>query len=64
MKDRSDILEWFSWSVLVAIKKARRDGRITSELSGYLFIMSWLATAKKRKIFPRTVSSEMDLLTG
>lgn len=25
--------------------------------------MSWLATAKKRKIFPRTVSSEMDWLT-
>ncbi|ECT1022579.1 hypothetical protein DPO11_21530 [Salmonella enterica] len=26
--------------------------------------MSWLATAKKRKNFPRTVSSEMDWLTG
>ncbi len=64
MKDRNEILESFSWSALVAIKMAWRDGRITSELSEHLFIMSWLATAKKRKIFPRTVSSEMDWLTG
>ncbi len=41
---------------------AWRDGRITSELSEHLFIMSWLATARKRKNFPRTVSAEMDWL--
>ncbi|WP_346190205.1 DUF2913 family protein [Citrobacter braakii] len=33
-----------------------------SELSEHLFIMSWLATAKKRKIFPRTVSVKMNWL--
>ncbi|EAS0615063.1 hypothetical protein GL503_08770 [Salmonella enterica] len=52
MKDRNEILESFSWSALVAIKMAWCDGRRTSELSDHLFIMSWLATAKKRKIFP------------
>lgn len=62
MRDRSEILESFSWSALVAIKMAWRDGRIMSELSEHLFIMSWLATARKRKIFPRTVSAEMDWL--
>lgn len=62
MRDRSEILESFSWSALVAIKIAWRDGRIISELSEHLFIMSWLATARKRKIFPRTVSAEMDWL--
>lgn len=62
MRDRSEILESFSWSALVAIKMAWRDGRIISELSEHLFIMSWLATARKRKNFPRTVSAEMDWL--
>lgn len=62
MTDRNEILESFSWSALVAIKIAWHDGRIISELSGHLFIMSWLATARKRKIFPRTVSAEMDWL--
>ncbi|HGI9863937.1 TPA: DUF2913 family protein [Salmonella enterica subsp. enterica serovar Montevideo] len=62
MTDGNEILESFSWSTLVAIKMAWRDGRITSELSEYLFIMSWLATARKRKNFPRTISAEMDWL--
>lgn len=47
MKARNEVLESFSWSVLVAIKMARpgqawRDGRIISELSEHLFIMNWL----------------------
>ncbi|EDV0068804.1 DUF2913 family protein [Salmonella enterica subsp. enterica] len=62
MKDRNEILELFSWSALIAIKMAWRDGRITSELSEHLFIMNWVAAAKKKKNFPRTVSSEMDWL--
>ncbi|ENB7844739.1 DUF2913 family protein [Salmonella enterica subsp. enterica serovar Newport] len=62
MKDRNEILESFSWSALVAIKMGWRDGKITSELSEHVFIMNWLATARKRKCFPRTVSSEIDWL--
>ncbi|ELP6559346.1 DUF2913 family protein [Salmonella enterica] len=62
MKDRNEILESFSWSALVAIKMARQDGKITSEYSECVFIMNWLATARKKKIFPRTVSSEIDWL--
>ncbi|ECL5068770.1 DUF2913 family protein, partial [Salmonella enterica] len=62
MKDRSEMLESFSWSALVAIKMAWQDGKITSDYSEYVFIMNWLATARKRKIFPRTVSSEIDWL--
>ncbi|EHU7139293.1 DUF2913 family protein [Salmonella enterica] len=62
MTDRNEILESFSWSALVAIKMDWRDGRVMSELSEHLFIMSWLATAKKRKILPRTVSAEMNRL--
>lgn len=40
MTDRNEILESFSWGALVAIKMAWRDGRIMSELSEHLFIMS------------------------
>ncbi|EJJ8281327.1 DUF2913 family protein [Salmonella enterica] len=62
MKDRSEILESFSWSALVAIKMAWHDGKIMSEMSEHVFIMNWLVKARKRKIFPRTVSSEIDWL--
>lgn len=40
MKDRNEILESFSWSALVAIKRGWRDGKITSELSEHVFIMN------------------------
>ncbi|EEJ6656549.1 hypothetical protein R545_22525 [Salmonella enterica subsp. diarizonae serovar Rough:r:z] len=62
MKDRVEILESFSWAALVAIKMAWREGKITSNFSEHVFIMSWLATARKRKLFPRSVSSEIDWL--
>ncbi|EIT6900499.1 DUF2913 family protein [Salmonella enterica] len=62
MKDRNEILESFSWAALVAIKMAWREGKITSDFSEHVFIMNWLATARKRKLFPRSVSSEIDWL--
>ncbi|EAX5864792.1 DUF2913 family protein [Salmonella enterica] len=62
MKDRNEVLESFSWAALVAIKMARREGGITSGFSDHVFIMNWLATARKRKLFPRSVSSEIDWL--
>ncbi len=62
MNDRNEILEFFSWSALVAIKMGWCDGKITSGLSELVFIMNWPATARKRKCFPRTVSSETDWL--
>lgn len=40
MKDRSEILESFSWSALVAIKMAWHDGKIMSEMSEHVFIMN------------------------
>lgn len=51
MKDRNGISESFSWNVLVAIKMAWCDGRITSELSEH-FYLNWLTIAKKRKFSP------------
>ncbi|EAT4156689.1 DUF2913 family protein [Salmonella enterica] len=46
---------------MVAIK-IENDGKITSGLSGYFFIMNLLATARKRKSFPRAVYSDSDWL--
>ncbi len=61
MTDRNEILESFSWSALVAIKMVWRDGRVMSELSEHLFIMSWLATAKKKEDFPPDGFSKNEL---
>lgn len=60
MENRNEILESFSWAALVAMKMAWREGNITSDFSEHVFIMNWLATARKRKLFPQTVSSEID----
>ncbi|HFZ9112107.1 TPA: DUF2913 family protein [Salmonella enterica subsp. diarizonae serovar 50:k:z35] len=62
MEKRNEILKSFSWAALVAMKMAWREGNITSGFSEHVFIMNWLATARKRKLFPQTVSSEIDYL--
>ncbi|EAO8184434.1 DUF2913 family protein [Salmonella enterica] len=62
MENRNEILESFSWAALVAMKMAWREGNITSGFSEHVFIMNWLATARKRKLFPLAVSSEIDYL--
>ena len=48
-----DDLETFTWSALVAIGIAIKDHKIYSKMSEHLFIMHWLAIAKKRKIFSK-----------
>ncbi|EDO4742399.1 hypothetical protein GKG82_14000 [Salmonella enterica] len=56
MENRNEILESFSWAALVAMKMAWRESNITSDFSEHVFIMNWLATARKRKLFPQTIS--------
>ncbi|EEI4450204.1 DUF2913 family protein [Salmonella enterica subsp. enterica serovar Braenderup] len=62
MENRNEVLESFSWAALVAMKMACREGTITSDFSEHVFIMNWLTTARKRKLFPQAVSSEIDYL--
>jgi hypothetical protein len=57
-----DDLEAFTWSALVAIGIAIRDRKIHSKMSEHLFIMQWLAIAKKRKLFSRNVINELQWL--
>ena len=57
-----DGLETFTWSALVAIGIAIKDHKIYSKMSEHLFIMHWLAIAKKRKIFSKSIVSELQWL--
>lgn len=57
-----DELEAFTWSALVAIGIALQDHKIHSKMSEHIFIMHWLAIAKKRKIFSRSVANELQWL--
>lgn len=62
MENRNENLESFSWAGLVAMKMAWREGNITSDFSEHVFIMNWLTTARKSKLFPQAASSEIDYL--
>lgn len=55
-------LEAFTWSALVAIGIAIQDRKIHSKMSEHIFIMHWLAIAKKRKLFSRSVVNELQWL--
>lgn len=57
-----DDLETFTWSALVAMGIAIKDHKIYSKMSEHLFIMHWLAIAKKRKIFSKSIVSELQWL--
>ncbi|EGT0641583.1 DUF2913 family protein [Citrobacter werkmanii] len=57
-----DELEAFTWSALVAIGIAMQDHKIHSKMSEHIFIMHWLAIAKKRKLFSRSVANELQWL--
>lgn len=57
-----DELETFTWSALVAVGIAIHDNKIYSKMSEHLFIMNWLATAKKRKVFSKVVANELQWL--
>lgn len=57
-----DDLETFTWSALVAIGIAIKDHKIYSKMSEHLFIMHWLAIAKKRKVFSKSIVSELQWL--
>ncbi|MDW3886180.1 hypothetical protein [Klebsiella pneumoniae] len=56
-------LAHFSWCILIAVALARREGKIQSSLQIHMFIMQWLSTAQKRKLF-RVISAGYSLVAG
>ncbi|MGR3755367.1 DUF2913 family protein [Edwardsiella anguillarum] len=57
-----DGLTHLAWCLLVAVRLAECDGKITTPLQTHLFIMRWLATAQKRKIFSKAQAPDILLL--
>lgn len=48
-----------AWYILVAVGLAREEGKVLSGLQTHMFIMPWLLTAQKRKLFPRMLASDI-----
>ncbi|EOS92865.1 DUF2913 family protein [Erwinia tracheiphila] len=45
--------------LLVAVKLSQKQGKIRTDLQIHMFIMQWLTTAQKRKLFPRSVAQDI-----
>ncbi|MGC6031163.1 DUF2913 family protein [Enterobacter kobei] len=52
-------LAHLAWCILTAVGLARQEGRALSALQTHMFIMQWLLAAQKRKLFPRTLASDI-----
>lgn len=52
-------LAHLAWCILVAVSLARREGKARSSLATHMFIMQWLSTAQKRKLFPKTLAQDI-----
>ncbi|WP_213323122.1 DUF2913 family protein [Klebsiella aerogenes] len=52
-------LAHLAWCIIVAVKLARKEGRSLTSLQTHMFIMQWLSTAQKRKIFPKSLAPDI-----
>lgn len=59
VKRPTEDLAHLAWCIMVAVKIAQKQGKASTELQVHLFIMQWLATAQKRKLFPRSVAPDI-----
>lgn len=49
----------FAWALATSVLMARREGSL-SLLQEHLFVMQWLATAKKKRLFPKSAAREIE----
>ncbi|PWI77688.1 hypothetical protein DEO48_23075 [Enterobacter sp. CGMCC 5087] len=59
LKRPTEELAHLAWCILAAVGLARQEGRALSPLQTHMFIMQWLLTAQKRKLFPRTLAQDI-----
>ncbi|PAX81851.1 DUF2913 family protein [Citrobacter sp. TSA-1] len=52
-------LAHLAWCIMVAVTLARREGKTQSPLQTHMFIMQWLSTAQKRKLFPKSLAQDI-----
>lgn len=52
-------LAHLAWCILVAIKIARLEGKAQTTLQTHIFLMQWLSSAQKRKVFPKSLAPDI-----
>ncbi|EAM5884555.1 DUF2913 family protein [Salmonella enterica] len=60
--DTTDLLGHFAWCAQIALGIARHDNIVTNSVQEHIFLMNWLTTAQKKKLFPREIACEIDYL--
>lgn len=58
-KRPTEELAHLAWCLLVAVKLSQKQGKIRTDLQIHMFIIQWLTTAQKRKLFPRSVAQDI-----
>ncbi len=58
-KRPTEELAYLAWCLLVAVKLSQKQGKLRTDLQIHMFIMQWLTTAQKRKLFPRSVAQDI-----
>ena len=52
-------LAHLAWCIIIAVKLARKEGKSLTSLQTHMFIMQWLSTAQKRKLFPKSLAPDI-----
>ncbi len=60
--DTNELLGHLAWCAQIALEVARRDKIVTTSVQEHIFLMNWLTTAQKSKLFPREIAGEIDYL--
>ncbi|EHE5101727.1 DUF2913 family protein [Salmonella enterica] len=60
--DTTELLGHLAWCAQIALGIARRDKKVTTPLQEHIFLMNWLTTAQKKKLFSKAIACEIDYL--
>lgn len=52
-------LAHLAWCLLTSVRLAQKEGKAQSSLEQHVFVMQWLLTAQKRKLFPKSVAPDI-----
>lgn len=52
-------LAHLAWCLLTSVRLAQKEGKAQSSLEQHVFVMQWLLTAQKRKLFPKCVAPDI-----
>lgn len=58
-KRPTEDLAHLAWCVMAAVSLARQEGNAKSSLQTHIFIMQWLSTAQKRKVFSKSLAQDI-----